>query len=189
MVDYIVIKIVGLAWTILAVFLAVIGGSKSSRNEKFSGNLMMASLCLFPVAITFAERSASGGDGVFLWGFPLTGETGFVLVGVGLAVHLLGILTLKKQWSSSVTLSSEPKLITHGVYRFIRNPIYAGILLTLVGFGLTLANWISFLMLVLPNACSFGYRIFVEENFLKVNFGQDYELYCRKTKRIVPFVF
>jgi len=75
------------------------------------------------------------------------------------------------------------------IYRFVRNPIYSGILLTLVGFGLTLSNAISLALLVIPNTLSFGYRIFVEERFLKAFFGESYDDYCRKSKRIIPFVF
>jgi protein-S-isoprenylcysteine O-methyltransferase Ste14 len=170
MADFMLIKTLAVAWILFALFFAVIGGRKSSRDEKFSGNLMTATLCLFPAAITFAERNSPAGDGAYVWGVPVLNAVGFGLIALGVAFHGLGMATLRHQWTSSVAVSDQPKLITHGVYRWLRNPIYAGILLVLLGFGLTFSNAMALA-------------------FLAAHFGAEYDAYRRRTKRLVPLVF
>jgi len=51
---------------------------------------------------------------------------------------------------------------------------------------LGLANWISILVLVLLNAASLAYRIYVEEKALEKHFGDEYIKYAHKTKRLIP---
>jgi protein-S-isoprenylcysteine O-methyltransferase Ste14 len=111
---------------------------------------------------------------------------GFFLFLVGILIHWTGILTLNKQWSTMVVISKDHQLIDTGIYKYIRHPIYAAILLELLGLGLGLANWISILALVGLNAASLAYRIYIEESALEKHFGDVYVNYAQKTKRLIP---
>jgi protein-S-isoprenylcysteine O-methyltransferase Ste14 len=52
-----------------------------------------------------------------------------------------------------------------------------------------MCNWLSLLIVFLPILGVFLYRIRVEERVLQQHFGQEYEVYCRSTKRLVPWFY
>ena len=70
----------------------------------------------------------------------------------------------------------------------IRHPSYTGLLITLLGYGLSLTNWLSLLVLMGCALIGFSYRIHVEEHVLQAQLGQRYQEYMRRTKRLIPFV-
>ena len=57
-----------------------------------------------------------------------------------------------------------------------------------LGYGLSLTNWLSLLVLMGCALIGFSYRIHVEEHVLKAQLGQRYQEYMRRTKRLIPFV-
>ncbi|HEY0682702.1 MAG TPA: isoprenylcysteine carboxylmethyltransferase family protein [Steroidobacter sp.] len=75
-----------------------------------------------------------------------------------------------------------------GPYRFVRHPSYTGVLLEFLGFALFIGNAWSMLLLV-PVAIVFSYRIRVEERALEQGLGEAYASYQRRTKRLIPFVY
>jgi CubicO group peptidase (beta-lactamase class C family) len=74
------------------------------------------------------------------------------------------------------------------LYGIVRHPSYLGSLLTFVGLGLALENWLSILVLVILPAAATFYRISVEEKVLIDHFGSAYTDYMSRTKRLVPGV-
>jgi len=61
-------------------------------------------------------------------------------------------------------------------------------LLTLVGLGLSSRTWGGTLVIVALFGLVYSYRISLEENVLKAEFGQEYIDYAKKTKRLIPFL-
>ena len=104
----------------------------------------------------------------------------------GLAITLLGIVSL----GSSLTATPVPKdtalLRTTGMYAVVRHPIYLGIVL--IGLGLTLPSG-SVLTVAAFALLSFllSYKARFEERLLSVKFPQ-YRAYASKVGRIIPFV-
>jgi protein-S-isoprenylcysteine O-methyltransferase Ste14 len=125
--------------------------------------------------------------GRFSWGFPYVSYFGFLLFFFGIALRWAGVLTLNRQ--GSVVVADGHKLVDSGIYKIIRHPVYAALLLELLGFGLALSNWLSILILLIPNAVSLAYRIFVEEKALEGYYGNAYVEYERRTKRLIPGIF
>jgi protein-S-isoprenylcysteine O-methyltransferase Ste14 len=101
----------------------------------------------------------------------------------------IAIVSLGKQFTIPVAIVIDHKLITHGVYRFVRHPAYSGIVLCLFGLGLSFENWIRVIILVVPPAAALLYRIHVEEKVLIRHFGSEYEEYVRRTKRLIPGIY
>jgi protein-S-isoprenylcysteine O-methyltransferase Ste14 len=172
----------------MVVFLFALGDNRSS-NDRWSTLFLFATLSAFLPTIQYSASLKESQAGTIAWGFPFLSYTGFALIFLGLILNWTGILTLRKQWSTVVAFSKDHQLIDTGVYRFIRHPIYAAVLLEILGFGLTLENWIIILLLIIPNGLSFGYRIFVEEKALEGYFGEKYTQYERRTKRLIPGIF
>jgi len=75
------------------------------------------------------------------------------------------------------------KLVTEGIFKHCRNPLYVGNILMLLGVGI-LSNSLIYVGIVMPSFL-FIYQAIVlaEENFLRNKFGADFDSYCRKVNR------
>jgi protein-S-isoprenylcysteine O-methyltransferase Ste14 len=114
----------------------------------------------------------------------------------GVALMLAGVIfrwysagILGKFFTFDVAINARHVLIERGPYRFIRHPSYCGALISILGFGFALGNWISLAVSFLCLAIAYGYRIPVEESAMIHAFGDEYKQYQRNTWRLVPFVF
>jgi protein-S-isoprenylcysteine O-methyltransferase Ste14 len=115
--------------------------------------------------------------------------SGLVLIVVGLVVRWTAIITLRKYFTVDVSIVSDHKLVITGIYRFVRHPAYAGSLLSFLGLGIVLSNWLSLLVVFIPITVVFIYRINVEEKALLAFFGDQYAHYCARTKRLIPKIY
>jgi len=114
---------------------------------------------------------------------------GLVLVSLGCLLRILTIRSLGRAFTADVTIRQDHELKTSGVYRYVRHPSYAFSLLSFVGFGLSLNNWCSLLLLVLTILFVFQRRMKVEESALTRQFGAQYTDYMKKTFRLIPFIY
>jgi protein-S-isoprenylcysteine O-methyltransferase Ste14 len=114
------------------------------------------------------------------------------LMWLGAAMALAGLLFavwarlyLGENWSSLVTVKQKHELIRSGPYRFVRHPIYSGILLALVGTGISRRNVWGFLGVALV---WFGLllKARLEERFMVQTFGEQYDDYRRSTGALLP---
>ncbi len=127
------------------------------------------------------------GDKRFL--LPDVGVFGYLLLFAGLSIDIIAILTLRRSYSQTAqTRHENQKLLTHGIYRFIRDPIYLGVMLFSFSAPLIIRSLLGLLILI-PIMPMLIYRIRIEEKILAKRFGKDYEEYARKTKRLIPYVF
>jgi protein-S-isoprenylcysteine O-methyltransferase Ste14 len=113
---------------------------------------------------------------------------GILLLYAGIVLRLYAIHVLGAAFTTEVAIAPEQTVIETGPYRLIRHPSYTGLLLTLLGLGLSSTNWLSLLVLMGCALIGLSYRIHVEERVLKKHLGQPYQEYMRRTKRLIPFV-
>src|SRR5437868_6297963 len=73
---------------------------------------------------------------------------GILLIYVGIALRLYAIHVLGTSFTTEVAIAPEQTVIETGPYRLIRHPSYTGFLITLLGFGLSVTNWLSLLVLM-----------------------------------------
>ncbi len=114
---------------------------------------------------------------------------GLILMIIGLIIRIISILTLKKQFTFTVTKIENHSLIETGMYKFIRHPGYLGQIMLLLGCSISLANWLSIVGMMVPVLAGFIYRISVEEKFMVEQMGQDYLDYRKRTKRLIPGIY
>jgi protein-S-isoprenylcysteine O-methyltransferase Ste14 len=112
-----------------------------------------------------------------------------VIIVAGLVIRWTAILTLGSLFNTRVAIHQDHRLIRTGLYRLVRHPSYSGLLLVFLGLGLSLGNWLSVAMIVVPFLGVLLYRIQVEEVSLVEALGQDYVEYCKTTKRLLPGIF
>ena len=113
--------------------------------------------------------------------------TGTVIVLGATALMLAAQLDLGASWRVGIDQGARPGLVTGGLYRYSRNPIYVAMLAALLGFALLLPSWISLGLLI---GAGLGIRRHVrdEEAYLARTYGEEYRRYAARVGRFVPGV-
>jgi protein-S-isoprenylcysteine O-methyltransferase Ste14 len=114
---------------------------------------------------------------------------GVLLILCGLFVRFRAMRTLASYFTYEVGIQAQHLLVEKGLYRYIRHPGYLGQLLVFFGIGLAFTNWISLIGILLPISIGFSRRIRVEESVLSAHFGAEYELYRKRTWRLIPWIY
>jgi protein-S-isoprenylcysteine O-methyltransferase Ste14 len=111
---------------------------------------------------------------------------GAVLFVCGISLAVWARLHLGRNWGMPMTQRAEPELVTSGPYRFVRHPIYTGLLIAVL--GTALVNNLLGLIVVAALLAYFYYSGTVEERNLAATFPQAYPEYKSKTKMLIPFL-
>ncbi|HEV2416342.1 MAG TPA: isoprenylcysteine carboxylmethyltransferase family protein, partial [Terriglobia bacterium] len=114
---------------------------------------------------------------------------GIVLIWGGMLLRIWSISTLGRFFKTTVVIQSDHNLIQRGPYRYLRNPSYTGILITLIGLGLGVGNWLSIVSLFFAGLIGLGRRIHIEEEALCKRFGEEHDEYRKRTWAVIPFVW
>ncbi len=93
---------------------------------------------------------------------------------------------LGQNWSVSLELRENHELVTHGIYRTIRHPMYASIWLWDFAQAMLLQNWVAGWCALLTFAAMYFLRTPREEQLMCEAFGEEYREYMRKTGRLFP---
>ncbi len=118
---------------------------------------------------------------------PVVQAVGAVLFVAGLGLAVWARVYLGSNWGMPMTRKDEPELVTSGPYRYVRHPIYTGILLGVL--GTALATDLYWLIVVLVLGVYFVHSARVEERIMVDAFPAVYPGYRAHTKMIVPFVY
>ena len=86
-----------------------------------------------------------------------------------------------------MTERTEPELVTSGPYRYVRHPIYTGMILAFIGTALAVDY--AWLIVLVIGGMYFIYSALHEEKFLKQQFPTQYPEYMQRSKMLVPFLF
>jgi protein-S-isoprenylcysteine O-methyltransferase Ste14 len=119
---------------------------------------------------------------------PLLRWSGVVLVFLGMAITLGSQAAMGRSWRADVDPDATTELVTSGPFRYVRNPVFSGSAVTVVGLAFVVPNVVSLLMLV---AFLAGLEIqvrLVEEPYLMRVHGDAYRTYAARTGRFVPGV-
>jgi len=113
---------------------------------------------------------------------------GFALVTLGSIVRVVGVGELGRQFSGHVTLQNDHRLVQSGIYKQIRHPMYLGILMVMPGVPLVFRSWLVF-PVAIWSLVFVLLRMGQEEQLLSERFGDDFEVYRRRSWRLMPYVY
>ena len=115
---------------------------------------------------------------------------GVLCVFVGLYIRFDAIITAGKSFTHLVQYSKrkEHKLITHGIYKYVRHPGYLGFFIFAVGTQIALKNVVATIGFIFVLWNFFSDRIQDEEEALVNMFPGEYEKYRAKTPTYIPFI-
>ncbi len=108
---------------------------------------------------------------------------------IGVILRLLVIRSMGSYFTVDVTIRQDHKLKKDGFFKFLRHPSYFASLISFIGFGLSLNNIASLVIIVSCILIVFMYRIRVEEKVLIEYFGEEYIAYKATTKGLISFLY
>ena len=151
---------------------ALVRWLKSTPNRSF----VLYPLVVVAVEIVVYSRLAIAPWGVLLllWGY--------------LQYRLCG--NYRTAWGGGGPGFGKPpeRIVDEGPYRFVRNPMYLGHLIFMLGLVITFQSWLA-LAILFGNAYWFHQRVLEDERDLQARFGADYTAYMAEVKRWIPGLY
>lgn len=140
----------------------------------------VALVCLFAALMWFT--SAYSPLAVAL---PWRVAIAVMFCGVGLAISLAGVLAFRRANTTvnPITPEATTVMVTSGIYRFSRNPMYLGFLFVLIGWAAFLSHMLAFALLPTFVAYMNRFQIVPEERALAAKFGGRFAEYARVVRR------
>lgn len=117
------------------------------------------------------------------------GWLGFGIALVGLLVRFIAIGKLGPYFSEELVVQNFQPLVTSGLYQYIRHPSYCGLLLISFGIPTILESLWGFIYCAVFIVPIVIYRINIEEDILLKGYGVLYNIYQRRTKRLIPHLY
>lgn len=112
---------------------------------------------------------------------------GVVVTALGLAFSVWARVHIAGNWSATVTIKKDHALVRDGPYRYVRHPIYTGILLAFVGSAMARNEWRGVLAVLIAFAALWR-KLRLEERWLAEAFGDEYRRYRAQVRALIPFV-
>jgi protein-S-isoprenylcysteine O-methyltransferase Ste14 len=174
---------VAMVW-LIGVFLA----KRTARKQSPGSRLFQIGIAALAFFFFYGNRRSGWMAQRFVPATPAIAWLGLFLTIAGCALAILARLYLGGNWSGTVTIKQDHTLIRTGPYALVRNPIYTGFLVAVLGSAIAnghLRDLVATGVLLL----AFVYKIHVEEKFMTEQFGDQYLQYKHETKALIPYVW
>ena len=96
---------------------------------------------------------------------------------------------LGRNWTPTLGIRENHEMVTDGVFKFIRHPMYAAHILWAIAAALMLHNWIAGYSFLVISVTQYLSRVKAEEQMMVDQFGEEYKTYMQETGRIIPRIF
>ena len=170
-----------IAWSIGWLWVKPVKAAESFAARLFTGSVVAAAFVLL-----FSQNWPLGPLRYRMWPATATAEwTGIALTCAGAAIAIWARIILGANWSAKVTLKVDHELIRSGPYKYVRHPIYTGMLLAVIGTAVEIGEWrgLPAIALIMISVWVKSQR---EERFLTTEFGERYREYRQGTRALVP---
>jgi protein-S-isoprenylcysteine O-methyltransferase Ste14 len=172
---------IGCAWIVFWIYWLA---SASTSKESVPGGWRTRLTGVSVVAVFLISGVLRHGD--LAVHNVILATIGAVVFACGIALAVWARLHLGRNWGMPMTQRAEPELVTSGPYRFVRHPIYSGLLLAIL--GTALVDNLLGLIVVAVLVGYFYYCGTVEERNLTAAFPTAYPEYKSGTKMLIPFL-
>ena len=116
----------------------------------------------------------------------IAGFVGAALCACGVTLAIWARVCLGRDWGMPMEEKAHPELVTEGPYATIRHPIYAGIILAILGSAIGQSVlWAIPLLIIGPY---FVYSAGRKEKMMTEQFPNQYPAYLKRTRMIIPFI-
>ena len=176
-----------IAWT--AYWLIASRGTKSdSRQESAASRAGHILPLMLGAYLLWAHHLPGNFLGGRMWP-PSAGAffTGVAVVAFGLGFSIWARVVLGRNWSGIVTVKQDHELVRSGPYRWVRHPIYTGLLIAFAGSAIARGEWRGVLAVALVFAALWR-KLRLEERWMVETFGEAYVRYQAEVSALIPFV-
>ncbi|WGE74719.1 methyltransferase family protein [Actinobacillus equuli] len=117
--------------------------------------------------------------------YPFPQWLSFLFAGIGIAVSIAGLYALQQAKTTISPLAPQQSslLVTSGIYRFSRNPMYLGLMFLLIAWAVWLNRYFASLVIIGFVYYLNWFQIKPEEQYLQQKFGEDFTQYCQQVRR------
>lgn len=148
--------------------------------------LVLLALSIYTILLLFFPEDILPAFKINVLEYNLIQYTGLDLMMMALIWVFIAQLQMKNSWRIGIDHTMKTDLITHGLFRFSRNPIFLGMTISLVGFFLVFPTVIA-LAFLLMGSVLMQIQIRLEEEHLLKEHGQIYLAYKKRVKRMLSF--
>ncbi len=117
---------------------------------------------------------------------PLLCGLGIAMVAIALTLFQLTHKALGRNWSVTLQLREKHELVTHGVYKWVRHPMYTAFWVWALAQALLLPNWVAGFSGIIGFGTLYLLRVGPEERLMLDEFGEEYRSYMSRTGRLLP---
>ncbi len=191
-----ILKILYLAGFFAGSIIRVIYTAPNRKNkiaddqETVLGKLLMTlsslGLMIIPFFYLLSSRLDFADYHLPTWAALPAGIAGVAIFAFALWLLWRSHADLGRNWLPMLQIREEHTLITQGVYRYIRHPMYAAHWVWGIAQALLLQNWIAGLSMLVFLAPVYLFRASREERILIEHFGEEYRSYMNRTGRLIP---
>lgn len=184
--------VIAILWIVSEILLSILRRVKDKSKDYGKLNsliLWIINTLSISIGINVAANNELGGIGSIPGEHLLISYAGLLLIISGIIVRWTAIRTLRKHFTTSLTILENHKIIHIGIYKYIRHPSYTGCLLSFLGLSITFSNWITTIIMFIPILIGYLYRIKVEEKMLIEHFGAEYITYAQNTQKLIPKIY
>ncbi len=180
--------IVGLAWIAFAlVWLISAFGAKRNLSTSWWRSSWLRTIIVIGVYFLFRPQIEHlAVIGYVSFRNPVLGAIGAILTVIGIGIAIWARFYIGRNWGMPMTLKENRELVTDGPYSYIRHPIYAGIMLAIIGSALVVGPWLLAIFIIY--FLFFLFSATSEEKTLMKEFPDTYPAYKERTKMLVPFI-
>jgi protein-S-isoprenylcysteine O-methyltransferase Ste14 len=170
-------------WRVLASRVKAPATAENLRSRLSHVIALLVAICLFAAPDVPLPPLNARFLPLALWPPAL----GAALTFIGLAFSVWARFTLADNWSSDVQVKRGHELIVEGPYRWVRHPIYTGLILAFVGTALAVGEWRAVLGVAFA-ALAFWRKLSIEEKAMRGEFGEAYVRYAERVPALIPFI-
>jgi protein-S-isoprenylcysteine O-methyltransferase Ste14 len=173
------------AWVIAWMLWAF--QSKQTQQRESLGSRMSYTVFVWAamVLMFFGKNMGAEWQSEIVAYHPWLGWTGVTVTTLGFVITFWARFILGSNWSGTVTIKVAHELVRTGPYRYVRHPIYTGMVVAMAGTALARDQWKGAAAVVLL-WLSFSIKRLKEEEFMRQAFGAQYIDYSRTTGAIFP---
>ncbi len=164
---------------------------EEKHASKIFDLLILSMLLLNPFFLigAFVENKLLISQILPLWDNIIISYAGFILFLTGSLLILVARVQIGRFGTAELITEEDHKLITQGVYNYIRNPMYSGGLIATIGFCFVFRSILTLIIMFIYTFLIYRMRINEEERILLEKFGAEFEEYRKKTKKLIPFLY
>lgn len=184
-------QIISGIWIIVGVIWLISGivSKASVRKQSAKSRLLQAVPVVLGFVLLYDRDYSMGLLGVrFIYPSDTTDALAIALAAGGALFALWARFYLGGNWSANVTVKRNHQLVSKGPYAFVRHPIYAGFLCSMLGTALYVGQ-VRALAGVAFAFIGWKLKSIQEEAFMREEFGAQYDAYRAKVKGLIPFIW